>query len=217
MACLGYGSFFHLYGLLGAWALWDDLIGNLRPEELAAHATSIPPIPEGYILTSTLENVQARRRHALDLVLVPPFGLFALGCAGLCVLHVVSSPKVFSQAPHLSLYWLVYRHNNQISVVIESGASLIHARMRASLDELDEGEFTEGHGKSVARVPTLGQVDDLMLVDTEDHLLLTRQLDDEFQLLAGWMHQLDSHIALDLGNFCAAAQEFEAQHVERSR
>ena len=117
----------------------------------------------------------------------------------------------------IPLYWLVYRHSNQISVVIESGASLIHARMRASLDELDEGEFTEGHGKSVARVPTLGQVDDLMLVDTEDHLLLTRQLDDEFQLLAGWMHQLDSHIALDLGNFCAAAQEFEAQHVERSR
>ena len=69
----------------GAWVLWDDLIGKLRPEELAAHATSIPPIPEGYILTSTLENVQARRRHALDLVLLPPFGLFALCCAGLCV------------------------------------------------------------------------------------------------------------------------------------
>jgi len=30
----------------------------------------------------------------------------------------------------------------------------------------------------------LGQADDLMSVDTEDHLLLTRQLDDEFQLLA---------------------------------
>jgi hypothetical protein len=69
----------------GAWVLWDDLIGKLRPEELAAHATSNPPIPEGYILTSTLENVQARRRHALDLVLLPPFGLFALCCAGLCV------------------------------------------------------------------------------------------------------------------------------------
>jgi hypothetical protein len=25
------------------------------------------------------------------------------------------------------LYWLCYRHNNQISVVIEPGASLIHA------------------------------------------------------------------------------------------
>ena len=68
-----------------AWVLWDDLNGNLRPEELAAQATSIPPIPEGYILTSTLENVQARRRHALHLVLVPPFGLLALGCAGLYV------------------------------------------------------------------------------------------------------------------------------------
>ena len=64
----------------------------------------------------------------------------------------------------------------------------------------------------------LGQVDDLMSVDTEDHLLLTRQLDDEFQLLAGRMHQLDSHIALDLGNFSEiATQETKAQQVERSR
>ena len=44
--------------------------------------------------------------------------------------------------PH---YWLVYRHNNQISVLIEPGASPIHARMRAALASLDEGEFTEGH------------------------------------------------------------------------
>ena len=120
----------------------------------------------------------------------------------------------------MPLYWLVYRHNNQISVVIEPGASLIYARMRASLDELDQGEFTEGHGKSVPQFQRLGQVDGLMSVDIEDHLLLTRQLDDEFQLLAGRMHQLDSHVALDLGNFFAgeiAAQEFEAQHVERSR
>jgi hypothetical protein len=45
----------------------------------------------------------------------------------------------------MPLYWLVYRHSNQISVVIEPGASLIHARMRAALDGLDEGEFSEGH------------------------------------------------------------------------
>jgi hypothetical protein len=43
------------------------------------------------------------------------------------------------------LYWLCYRHNNQISVVIQPGASLVHARLRASLSGLDEGEFTEGH------------------------------------------------------------------------
>jgi hypothetical protein len=43
------------------------------------------------------------------------------------------------------LYWLCYRHNNQVSVVIEPGASLIHARMRAALNNLDQGTFTEGH------------------------------------------------------------------------
>jgi hypothetical protein len=45
----------------------------------------------------------------------------------------------------MPLYWLCYRHNNQISVVIEPGASPIHARMRAALSGLDEGTFTEGH------------------------------------------------------------------------
>src|SRR5262249_57943886 len=40
---------------------------------------------------------------------------------------------------------LCYRHNNQISVVIGPGASIILARMRASLAGLDQGEFTEGH------------------------------------------------------------------------
>ncbi len=44
----------------------------------------------------------------------------------------------------MPLYWLCYRHNNQISVVIEPGASLIHVRMRAALADLDQGEFTEG-------------------------------------------------------------------------
>ena len=45
----------------------------------------------------------------------------------------------------MPLYWLCYRHDNLISVVIEPGASLIHARMRASLANLDEGEFTEAY------------------------------------------------------------------------
>jgi hypothetical protein len=45
----------------------------------------------------------------------------------------------------MPLYWLCYQHNNQISVIIEPGASPIHARMRAALAGLDEGTFTEGH------------------------------------------------------------------------
>jgi len=45
----------------------------------------------------------------------------------------------------MPLYWLCYRHNNQISVVIEPVHFLIYARMRAALANLDEGEFTEGH------------------------------------------------------------------------
>jgi hypothetical protein len=54
----------------------------------------------------------------------------------------------------MPLYWLDYRHNNSISVVIEPGASLIHARMRASLDGLDQGEFTEGQDRSEFPVST---------------------------------------------------------------
>ena len=47
------------------------------------------------------------------------------------------------EADDIALYWLCY--HNQISVVIEPSASLIHARMRAALANLDEGTFTEGH------------------------------------------------------------------------
>jgi hypothetical protein len=54
----------------------------------------------------------------------------------------------------MPLYWLCYRHNNRISVVIELGASLIHARMRAALAELDEGTFTEGYDRGGFPVST---------------------------------------------------------------
>src|SRR5262245_21248683 len=112
---------------------------------------------------------------------------------------------------------LVYRHNNSISVVIEPGASLIHDRIRASLAGLDQASSPKATASQLRRFQRLGQVDDLS-VDTEGHLLVTRQLDNEFQLLAGRMHQLDSHFALDLGNFSEiATQETKAQQVERSR
>ena len=56
----------------------------------------------------------------------------------------------------MPLYWLCYRHNNRTSVIVELGASVVHARMRASLAGLDEGTFTEGHeldAKTENRVP----------------------------------------------------------------
>jgi hypothetical protein len=61
------------------------------------------------------------------------------------------SPDLFVHArdllskPAMPLYWLCYRHDNKISVAIEPGASIIHARLRASLSGLDQGTFTEGH------------------------------------------------------------------------
>jgi hypothetical protein len=56
----------------------------------------------------------------------------------------------------MPLFWLCYHHNNQVKVVIEPAPSLIHARMRASLDGLDEGTFTEAHeldGRTERKVP----------------------------------------------------------------
>jgi len=45
----------------------------------------------------------------------------------------------------MPLYRLCYHHNSSIFVVIEPAHSLVYARLRASLDGLDEGQFTEGH------------------------------------------------------------------------
>jgi len=39
----------------------------------------------------------------------------------------------------MPLYWLCYRHNNQISVVIQPA----HSACQATLDGLDQGEFTD--------------------------------------------------------------------------
>jgi hypothetical protein len=40
--------------------------------------------------------------------------------------------------------WPTRRAGDQISLVMEPGVSPIHARMRAALSGLNEGEFTEG-------------------------------------------------------------------------
>jgi hypothetical protein len=55
------------------------------------------------------------------------------------------------------LYWLCYRHNNLISVIVELGASLVHARMRAGLAGLDDegfdGALFAGALPLIARAP----------------------------------------------------------------
>jgi hypothetical protein len=80
---------------------------------------------------------------------------------------------------------------SQQSVVIEPGASLIHASMMLPLPSWPKARLLRALSsisRSCASLPTLGRGDDLTSVYTEGHLLLTRQLDDEFQLLAGRMH-----------------------------
>src|SRR5215813_11214587 len=64
-------------------------------------------------------------------------------CPGLAPVARVGGLPVNDLRLAVPLYWLVYRHNNQISVVIEPTHSLIYARLRASLDGLDEGELTD--------------------------------------------------------------------------
>jgi hypothetical protein len=64
----------------------------------------------------------------------------------------------------MPLYWLCYRHNNQISVVIEPGASPIHAGREQRLLTWIK----------VSLLKATGQADDLMSVDNEGYLLLTR-------------------------------------------
>src|SRR5215467_6249457 len=56
-------------------------------------------------------------------------------------LKVRSVPLASRVVEVMPLYWLCCRHNNSIFVVIEPANSLIHARLRASLDGLDQGEF----------------------------------------------------------------------------
>src|SRR6516164_4294848 len=49
-------------------------------------------------------------------------------CPGLAPVARVGGLPVNDLRLAMPVYWLIYRHNNPISVVIEPGASLIHAR-----------------------------------------------------------------------------------------
>ncbi len=66
----------------GIWLFWDDLSGKLRPDEVAAQIKVYPL--EGHILTP-LDGVRKRRIHAIEFVLLPPFGLLVFGSASIWV------------------------------------------------------------------------------------------------------------------------------------
>jgi len=56
----------------------------------------------------------------------------------------------------VSLYWLCYKHNGKVEVVIQPGQQLMFARVGAGIAGLDEGTFVEGHPldeKMSKRVP----------------------------------------------------------------
>jgi|GraSoi_2013_60cm_1033757.scaffolds.fasta_scaffold77235_1 hypothetical protein len=83
-------GFFRLWLVLSAlWIasgvclFWDHLSGKLRPDEIAAQASAHPP--EDHILTTALDGARKRRIHAIEFVLLPPFGLLVFGCASIWV------------------------------------------------------------------------------------------------------------------------------------
>jgi hypothetical protein len=45
----------------------------------------------------------------------------------------------------MTLYWLVYRADDGVAVVLIEAKSLVFARLRAGLADLADGSFTEGH------------------------------------------------------------------------
>jgi hypothetical protein len=55
-----------------------------------------------------------------------------------------------------ALWWLVFRADEGPFVVIQRGASLIHARMAAAIAGFETGPFSEGHqldGKTIRKIP----------------------------------------------------------------
>jgi hypothetical protein len=63
-------------------------------------------------------------------------------CPGLAPVTRVGGLPVNDLRLAMPLYWLVYRHNNQISVVIEPRASLIHARKPRCSAAIASGHVT---------------------------------------------------------------------------
>jgi hypothetical protein len=72
------GSFSRLCGLRVGY-----LSGKLQPDGIAAQVKVHPP--ESHILTTSLDGLRERRIHAIEFVLLPPFGLLVFGYASIWV------------------------------------------------------------------------------------------------------------------------------------
>jgi hypothetical protein len=55
-----------------------------------------------------------------------------------------------------AVFWLTYQTATGVCVALQPGFSLIHARMAAAVNELEPGEFIEGHqldAKTIKKIP----------------------------------------------------------------
>jgi hypothetical protein len=54
------------------------------------------------------------------------------------------APRVSAKAGSSSIFWLVFKQGDKVAVILQPGANIIAARMRAMLAGI-VGEFQEGH------------------------------------------------------------------------
>jgi len=67
----------------------------------------------------------------------------------------------------MPLWWLCYRRSGRIEVAIVEAASMMHARLRATLDEIDaDATFAEGHKLDAERAARAIRVRDSLVRPT---------------------------------------------------
>ena len=86
-----------LFWIAGSgWILWDSLRTNCADlrvvdqtklpiemtnrELICAYASSLPPLPAGYVLVEETKALQKLRDRAVAVIVLPPLGLLIFGC-----------------------------------------------------------------------------------------------------------------------------------------